>query len=187
MEISSYIRCGGIEIDPVFSEDFTLFVHHSAFLDLVCKHEGAAEQIPWAQWGPAVSHWFKADTVPMNWITTAAGQQCVVIGCEPPKAGYRYVILNFNRDNMRWMKKRLAEEDACDSAPAPLMPPLPARAESCMVYKDRRTWGLGPSFTLLHGPPSQVEPVHEDDKDQFQVGEGNTEDEEDEYDEPVFA
>ena len=34
--------------------------------------------VPWMVWGPRATRWFHTDDIPTRWITTSAGQRCVV-------------------------------------------------------------------------------------------------------------
>ncbi|KAF8054232.1 hypothetical protein FPV67DRAFT_1132241 [Lyophyllum atratum] len=40
----------------------------------------------WKEWGPGVTRWLNAEDMPTRWITTSAGQRCV-ISTEDPEAG----------------------------------------------------------------------------------------------------
>ncbi|KAF8961935.1 hypothetical protein BDZ97DRAFT_1826703, partial [Flammula alnicola] len=71
-------------------------------------------RIPWASWGPEITRWFNSDSIPTRWITTTAGQRCVLIADSAPDTGFPYVVLDFNPENVRrmkgWLKARKAKE-----------------------------------------------------------------------------
>ena len=71
-------------------------------------------QIPWSQWGPAVTRWFNSDNVSTHWITTTAGQRCVRMASDPPPEGYHFVVLDFNPVNVKKMRLWLKEKRKVD-------------------------------------------------------------------------
>jgi len=88
---------------------FILIVHRRSLLSLfpdTHSHDAlesnahSMDVTPWAEWGPPVTRWFNADNIPTRWITTTAGQRCVVRAdalVEP----FPIVILDFNPYNVR--------------------------------------------------------------------------------------
>jgi len=46
---------------------------HTSALDV-----RAPVAVPWTFWGPRVTRWFHTDDIPTRWITTSAGQRCVI-------------------------------------------------------------------------------------------------------------
>ncbi|KAF9531981.1 hypothetical protein CPB83DRAFT_50481 [Crepidotus variabilis] len=75
---------------------------------------GPRRVVPWAEWGPPASRWFNADAFPSRWITTSAGQRCVVIHEEARAEGSPIMVIDFNPYTLKKMKKRvmLARETA---------------------------------------------------------------------------
>ena len=64
--------------------------------------------IPWVAWGPPITRWFPADSNSTRWITTTAGQRGVVFRQSRFEIGAcQYVVLDFNRDNIRRAEKKL--------------------------------------------------------------------------------
>lgn len=62
-------------------------------------------RIPWPEWGPPITRWFNSDSIPTRWITTTAGQRCVLIADSAPDTGFPYVVLDFNAESVRRMKR----------------------------------------------------------------------------------
>ena len=108
---------GGIHFETT-GRSYTLFVHRSSFLKMARQYgedqvyEGAVDsrKIPWVDWGPPVSRWFNANATPTRWITTSAGQRCVVIH-EHGVYGSPITLLDFNSFNVRKMKAKLKREN----------------------------------------------------------------------------
>ncbi|KAF9472446.1 hypothetical protein BDN70DRAFT_844484 [Pholiota conissans] len=71
-------------------------------------------RISWKDWGPSITRWFNSDSIPTRWITTTAGQRCVLIADSAPDTGFPYVVLDFNERNVfrmkRWQKARNLRE-----------------------------------------------------------------------------
>ncbi|TFK41206.1 hypothetical protein BDQ12DRAFT_679076 [Crucibulum laeve] len=96
------------------SSMFTFFVHRRALLDVfassphnIFSSHDAPERIPWLSWGPPITRWLNADNVPTRWITTTAGQRCVLIADNAANHGFPVVILDFNPYNLRRTEKYL--------------------------------------------------------------------------------
>ncbi|CAA7261285.1 unnamed protein product [Cyclocybe aegerita] len=154
---------GGFNLHFAFANAFTFFVHRRSFLNLVHEHEGADAPIPWPEWGPPVSRWFNANTFPTRWITTTAGQRCVVIAEAAPETGFPYVVLDFNKDNVRRMKKKLAEEkEEHDRSPTVEMNHMTYEEELEAELDEAAAALFAPS--PLAGPDLQDEPMDEDDE-----------------------
>lgn len=73
-------------------------------------------RVAWVEWGPGVTRWFNSDSIPTRWITTTAGQRCVLIADSAPDTGFPYVVLDFNPESVRrmkgWLKARKEREKA---------------------------------------------------------------------------
>ncbi|KAG6901350.1 hypothetical protein C0995_013209 [Termitomyces sp. Mi166 len=97
--------------------DFSMFTHRSTLLRLCEEHSGGhGEKIRWEEWGPLVTRWFNAASVPW-WITTATGQRSVMnmnVMRDGLEAGSSpaVLILDFNP---LFVKKVLAEYGTQDS------------------------------------------------------------------------
>lgn len=78
--------------------------------DAQSKVDSEPRRVLWASWGPGISRWFNADSIPTRWITTSAGQRCVLIADSAPDNGFPYVVLDFNESNVKKMKRWLASQ-----------------------------------------------------------------------------
>ncbi|KDR70828.1 hypothetical protein GALMADRAFT_102895 [Galerina marginata CBS 339.88] len=57
--------------------------------------------IPYPSWGPLITRWFNADSIPTRWITTTCGQRLVLTADSAPADGFPYVVLDFAPENVR--------------------------------------------------------------------------------------
>jgi hypothetical protein len=94
-------------------KSYALLVHRSSFLKMAQHYEyppnaGVAlePQISWVDWGPPLSRWFNVS--PTRWITTSAGQRCVIRNDSRRRSPI--TILDFNQFNIRTMKAKLTRE-----------------------------------------------------------------------------
>lgn len=118
---AAFVIPGGINVhfDP---SSYTLFVHRSSFLTMSRRYEGTCDSPPpadggprriaWADWGPPVSRWFDATATatPTRWITTSAGQRCVMIHNNAGAYCSSITILDFNPFNICKMKAKFKRE-----------------------------------------------------------------------------
>lgn len=129
MGVPVVVLQAGLNLHLDLGNSFTFIIHRRAFLNFVDQYEkpshGVEQQktedssgapplitptrIPWTEWGPPVSRWFKSDTLPTRWITTTAGQRCVVIAESARQQGSPYLVMDFNPDNYRKMKARIQD------------------------------------------------------------------------------
>jgi len=115
------------QLEPTGGGSYTLFVHRSNFLKMARQYEetskpthceGQADagvaldplRVAWVDWGPPVSRWFNANATSNRWITTSAGQRCVMI--HVGAYGSPITILDFNLLNIRKMKGKFEREKA---------------------------------------------------------------------------
>ncbi|KAJ7701780.1 hypothetical protein B0H17DRAFT_976205 [Mycena rosella] len=76
---------------------FLLFIHRRALLALLAQH-AAGESCDYANWGPDMCRWLDAAGMNMAWITTTAGQRCVLLLARQTSP---FFVLDFNPHNVR--------------------------------------------------------------------------------------
>jgi hypothetical protein len=82
---------------------FSMFVHRRTLLALCpdatispVSQPVDVDVIPWDRWGPSVTRWWVTGVIPTNWVTTTAGQRCVVKFSRDEHAPSSILILEFN-------------------------------------------------------------------------------------------
>lgn len=65
----------------------------------------AAQEVPWAAWGPAVTRWFESDHASIRWITTTSGQRAVTTEEGTPTP---IIVRDFNPYTVRSARGRAA-------------------------------------------------------------------------------
>ena len=134
------LRVHGVELGQfLFGHTFTFVVLRHLLLDTLAafesgrpagttprpSHPSSESGVPavaltptigWADWGPGITRWFNSDSIPTRWITTTAGQRCVLISESAPETGFPFVVLNFNPESVRkmnmWLEASRAREHA---------------------------------------------------------------------------
>ncbi|KAJ7093962.1 hypothetical protein B0H15DRAFT_831449 [Mycena belliarum] len=89
------------------SAQFLLFTHRRALLALLRAHE-PGDAVGYAEWGPDVCRWIDAAGMNMDWITTTAGQRCVLILDRPISP---FFVLDFNAGTARGVGRRTMDPD----------------------------------------------------------------------------
>lgn len=86
------------------SSSFVFFVHRSSLVNCLDRFSNLISDdeeplpVPYSDWGPSICRWFAAEAFPTRWITTTAGQRCIIIpdvGTETDRAPL--ILLNFNQ------------------------------------------------------------------------------------------
>ncbi|KXN81081.1 hypothetical protein AN958_06125 [Leucoagaricus sp. SymC.cos] len=99
------------------SSSFVLFVHRSSLVKCLerfpeaISDTGDIEPVPYSMWGQDACRWFLAEALSTRWITTTAGQRCIIIqdiNLDVERAPF--ILLNFNQKDVA----RVLEDEARD-------------------------------------------------------------------------
>ncbi|KAG6849240.1 hypothetical protein H0H93_010256 [Arthromyces matolae] len=107
---------------------FTMFVHRRALLDVILQrrldyapdaiYAHRLAHVSWQIWGPGSTRLFEVPDSSTSWITTTAGQRCVIGLTRDLETGLQKVtVLDFNPHFVRKMLERRFEETASSSSP----------------------------------------------------------------------
>ncbi|KAG6919370.1 hypothetical protein DXG01_006919 [Tephrocybe rancida] len=106
-------------------ETLIMFVHRHELLklctDLHPDHSPSSVMtqtpvvMPWETWGPEHTRWFEVSSASASWITTTAGQRCV-IASEPEEGAEQTVtVLDFNPRTVKRLLKEGFKDDGVRS------------------------------------------------------------------------
>lgn len=110
-----------LKIDNHTIHNFNMFVHRSSLLGIFEDRKAEIEKdpvIPWIQWGPDITRWFNSDSTATRWITTTAGQRCVVMmdngSVDSHDEGSLIIVIDFNPHNVRKLAQKLKDQPGKD-------------------------------------------------------------------------
>ncbi|KAF5392061.1 hypothetical protein D9757_003293 [Collybiopsis confluens] len=104
-------------IDPRIPIPFIFFAHRRTFLNLLVTPKEQPQRpyqpsprltmktktkvTPWADWGPPVTRWLHARSIPTEWITTTSGSRYAYISSHAPALPQHVVLYDFNQNHVR--------------------------------------------------------------------------------------